>query len=97
MVGTYENGNFAQEIGLGLNVPRNGYLTRLLETLFGWSSTLRLQALYHDVFERIYLKTKKGPFYNYVCTGSPLFGHLTGLLSCILSGKNSGRIIVNSI
>ena len=81
-----------QETGLGLIRPGNGRLTRLLEILFGWSSTFRLHALYHDVFGRIYLKTKKGPGYTYVfrnCIykGSPIFGHLTILLSCILFGK----------
>ena len=84
-----------QEAGLGLIRPGNGRLIRLLEILFGWSSTFRLRALYHDVFGRIYLKTKKGPGYAYVirnCTfkGSPLFRHLTGLLSCIFFGKNIG-------
>ena len=49
--------------------------------LFGWSSTLRLHALYRDAFGRIYLKTKKGPGYtyvfrNYIFNGSNLFGHL---------------------
>ena len=86
---------------LGLIGPRNGCLTRLLETLFRWSSMLRLHALYHDVFGRIYLKTKKGFGYTYffrncIFKGSPLFGHLTGLLSCILFGKNIGRMIVNT-
>ena len=56
----------AQETELGLIGPGNGCLTRLLETLFGWSSTLRLHALYHDVFGRIYLKKKEGPGYTYV-------------------------------
>ena len=92
----------AQETGLGLIGPGNGRLTRLLETLFEWSSTFRLYALYHDVFERLYLKTKKVPSYIYVfknCIfkGSPLFGHLTGLLSCILFGQYIGRMIVNKI
>ena len=84
-----------QETGLGLIGPGNGHLTKLLEILFGWSSTFQLHALYHDVFGRIYLKTKKGP--GYIFKGSPLFGHLTGLLSCILFGKNIGRMIVNRI
>ena len=84
-----------QEAGLGLIRPGNGRLIRLLEILFGWSSTFRLRALYHDVFGRIYLKTKKGPGYtyvirNYTFKGSPLFRHLTGLLNCILFGKNIG-------
>ena len=92
----------AQETELGLIGPGNGCLKRLLETLFGWSRTLRLHALYHDVFGRIGLKTKEGPGYTYVfrnCIfkGSPLFEHLTGLLSCILFGKNIGRMIVNRI
>ena len=57
-------------------------------------------AFYHDVFGRIYLKTKKEPGYTYVfrnCIfkGSPLSAHLTGLLSCILFGKNIGRMTVN--
>ena len=87
----------AQETGFGLIGPRKGCLTRLLETLFGWSSTLRLHALYHDVFGRIYLKKKKGPgctyvFRNCVFKRSPLFGHLTGILSCILFWTNVGRI-----
>ena len=43
----------AQETGLGLFGPGNGNLTKLLEMLFGWCSTLRLPALYHDEFERI--------------------------------------------
>ena len=85
----------AQETGLGLIGPGNGRLTRLLETLFGWSSMFRLYALYHDVFERLYLKTKKVP--SYIFKGSPLFGHLTGLLSCILFGQYIGRMIVNKI
>ena len=89
----------AQETGLGLIGPRNGRLSRLLETLFGWSSTFPLHALLHDVFGRIYLKLKKGPGYTYVfrnCIfkGSP---HLTRPLSCILFRKNIGRIIVNKI
>ena len=87
-----------QEIGLGLIGPGSGRLTRLLEMLFGWCSTFRLHALYHDVFGRIYLKAKEVPGYTYVfrnCIfkGSPLFGHLTGLLSCILFGKNIRRMI----
>ena len=49
----------AQETGLGLIGPGNEHLGKLLETLFGWSSTFRLHALYHDVFGEIYLKTKK--------------------------------------
>ena len=66
-----------------------------------WSSMLRLHALYHDVFGRIYLKTKKGFGYTYffrncIFKGSPLCGHLTELLSCILFGKNIGRMIVNT-
>ena len=36
-----------QETGLGLTGPENGCLTRQLETLFGWSSTFRLYALFH--------------------------------------------------
>ena len=61
-----------------------------------------LHALYHLVFGRIYVKTKKGLGYNYVfrnCIfkGSPLLGHLIGLLNCILFGKNIGRMIVNKI
>ena len=56
----------AQETGLGFIGPRNGSLTSLLETLFGWSNTFQLHALYHDVFGRIYLKTKKGPSYTHV-------------------------------
>ena len=92
----------AQETGLGLNRPGNGCLTKLLETLFGWSSTLSLHTLYCDVFGRIYLKTKKGPsftnvFRNCIFKGSPLSGHLIGLLSCILFGKNIGGVIVNKI
>ena len=92
----------AQETGLGLIRLRNGHLTRLLETLFRWSSTFRLHTLYHNVFGRIYLKTKTGSGYSSVVTnrifkGSPLFRHLTGLLSYILLGKNIGRMIVNKI
>ena len=92
----------AQETGLGLIRLRNGHLTRLLETLFRWSSTFRLHTLYHNVFGRIYLKTKTGSGYisvvtNCIFKGSPLFRHLTGLLSCILLGKNIGRMIVNKI
>ena len=91
-----------QETGLGLIEPGKRRVTRLLEILFGSSSSFRLHELYHDVSERIYLKTKKGPGYTYVfrnCIfkGSPLFGHLTELLSCILFGKNIGRMIVNRI
>ena len=91
-----------QETGLGLIGPGNGRLTKLLEIIFVWSSTFRLHALYHYVLGRIYLKTKKGPGYTYIfrnCIfkGSPLFGHLTGLLSSILFGKNIGRMIVNRI
>ena len=55
-----------QETGLGLIGPGNGRLTKLLEIVFGWSSTFRLHALYHDMFGRIYLKTKKGPSYIYI-------------------------------
>ena len=71
-----------QETELGLIGPGNGRLTRLIETLVGCSSMLRLHALYHDVFGKIYLKIKKGPCYTYVfrnCIfkGSPLLGHLT--------------------
>ena len=40
----------APETGLRLIEPGNGCLARLLETLFGWSITFRLHALYHDVF-----------------------------------------------
>ena len=88
-----------QETGLELIGPGNGRLTKLLEILLGWSSTFRLLVLYHDVFGRIYLKTKKGLDYTYIFKNcifkwSPLFGHLTGLLSFILFGKNIGRIII---
>ena len=92
----------AQETGLGLTGSGNGRLTKLLEILFGWSSTFRLHALYDDVFGRIYLKTMKRPGYtnifrNCIFKVSPLSGPLTGLLSCILFGKNIGRMIVNII
>ena len=68
----------AQQTGLGLIGPENRYLTMLLETLFGWPSTLRLHRLYHDVFGRIYLETKKGPGYTYIfincmIKGSPIW------------------------
>ena len=91
-----------EETGLGLIGPWNGCLTKLLGILFWWSSILRLHALYHDVFGGIYLKIKKWPSHTYVfrnCIfkGSPLFRHLTGLLSCILFGKSIGRMIVNWI
>ena len=39
-----------QETGLGLVGPGNVCIARPLETLFGWPSTFRLHALYHDVF-----------------------------------------------
>ena len=91
-----------QEIRLGLIGPGNGTLTKLLEILFRWCRTFRFHELYHDMFERIYLKTKKGPgntyvFRNFIFKGSPLFGHSTGLLSCVLFGKNIGGMIVNRI
>ena len=91
-----------QETGFGLIGPGNGFLTRLLETIFGWSSTFRLHALYHDVSGRNYFKTKKEPGYTYVfrnCIfkGSPQFGDLAGLLSCIFGGKNIGSMVVNKI
>ena len=104
MVDTYKKENFkeidVQEAGLWLVGPGNARLTRLLKTLFEWSSTFQLHALYHDVLGRIYLKTNKWPsdtyvFRNYVFKGSSLFQHLTGLLSCILFGKNIGTMIVN--
>ena len=104
MVDTYKKENFkeidVQEAGLWLVRPGNARLTRLLKTLFGWSSTFQLHPLYHDVLGRIYLKINKWPsdtyvLRNYVFKGSPLFQHLTGLLSCILFGKNIGRMIVN--
>ena len=68
----------AQETRLVLIGPGNKCLARLLETLFGWSSTLRLHALYHEVFRRIYWKTNKGPGYAYILKkcmfkGSTLF------------------------
>ena len=49
--------------------------------------------MYNDVFGRAYLKIKKGPGYTYffrncIFKGSPLFGHLTVLMSNILFGKN---------
>ena len=71
----------AQKTGLGLIGPGNGRFTRLVEIL---------------------LKTKKGPGYTYVFRDcifkvSPLLGHLTGLLTCNLFGKNIGRMIVNKI
>ena len=74
----------AQETGLLLIGPGNGPLTRLLETLFGWLTTSRLHALYHDELGKIYLKMKKGPGYTYVfrnCIfkGSPP----TGLVFCL--------------
>ena len=95
----------APETGLRLIEPGNGCLARLLETLFRWSITFRLHALYHDVFWRICLKTKKRAGYTYVfrnCIfkGSPLFGYLTRLLSCILffwGGRNIGKMILNKI
>ena len=55
-----------QETGLGLTRTGNGRLTKLLEILFGWSSTFRLHALYHDMFGKNYLKTKKRPSYIYI-------------------------------
>ena len=66
----------AQETGLGLIEPGNGHLTRVLETLFGWSSTFQLHPLYHNVFGKIYLKTRKKPGYTYVFTNCILKGHL---------------------
>ena len=50
-----------QETGLQLIGPGNGRLTKLLKILFRWPSAFRLHALYHDVFGRIFLKTKKEP------------------------------------
>ena len=49
----------AQETGLGLIGPGNGCLTRLLETLFGWSSKFRLHAFYHDVIFTIRYRSKR--------------------------------------
>ena len=79
---------------------RTVLLTRLFETLSGWSSMFRLHGFYHDVFERVYLKTKKGPGQTYVFgnfKGSRLFVHLTELFSCILFEKNIRKMIVNRI
>ena len=57
-----------------------------------------LHALYHNMLGRIYLKTKKeSGFRNCIHKESPLFAHLAGLLSCILFGKNIGRMIVKRI
>ena len=59
----------AQETGLGLIGLGNRRLTRLLEALFGWSSTFQLHALFDDVFGRIHLKKKKGSSCTYVLKG----------------------------
>ena len=84
MVDTYENGNFnlqeidAQETGLRLIGPENGHLTRLLEALFGWSSTFWLHVLYHDVFGKFFWKRENDPF---ILTSSETV-YLTGHLYC---------------
>ena len=83
-----------QERGLGLIGPGDGILTYILEKCFGRFNAFRLHALFHDVFGRIYNKTKKGPGYMYVYDDAPamlkrssLCGHISGLSYCLVFGK----------
>ena len=59
-----------------LTIVGNGQLTGLLETLIGWSSTIRLYTLYHHLFGRIYLKRRKDPIILTSSKAADLKGHL---------------------
>lgn len=88
-----------QEKGLGLIGPGNGFLTTILEKIFGGFKTFQIHAILHDVFGRIYLKTGKGPGYLYVfrdskLKGSSLCGHISGLIYCLIYGNNACKEII---
>ena len=75
---------------LGLIGPGNGFLTGILEKLFGSSQTFKKHAVLHDVFGNFYLDFEEGPGYAYASPlwlprflrDEPLIGQISGLLLC---------------
>ena len=75
---------------LGLIGPGSGFLTRVLEKLFGKLKTFKKHAMLHDVFGNFYVDFEEGPGY---CYASPmwlpsfmrdesLMGQISGLVLC---------------
>ena len=60
---------YKNHVNLGLIGPGNGFLTGILEKLFGSSQTFKKHAVLHDVFGNFYLDFEEGPGYAYA---SPL-------------------------
>ena len=82
---------------LGYIGPGKELLTTILEFFFKDNIIMRLHAIIHDAFGMFYRKTKLGNGYYYRSTqvelaewkkNSPLIGHITGILFCILYLRN---------
>ena len=75
---------------LGLIGPGSGFLTRVLEKLFGKLKTFRKHAMLHDVFGNFYADFEEGPGYCYASPvwlpsfmrDEPLMGQISGLILC---------------
>ena len=81
---------YKKHVNLGLIGPGNGFLTGILEKLFGSSETFKKHAVLHDVFGNFYLDFEEGPGYAYASPlwlpsflrDEPLIGQISGLLLC---------------
>ena len=78
--------------GIGLIGPGNGILTHILEACFNKFKIFCTHAILHDAYGRFYTDKGKGPGYCYgilsskiphFARGSPILGHLSGLIHCI--------------
>ena len=80
---------------IGLLGPGNGYLTRALERMFGWSRRLHTHSILHDAFGRFYNDFEMDRGYLYMIPvrftpkclkGNPLCGQFFGILFCLSKG-----------
>ena len=75
---------------LGLIGPGSGFLSRVLEKLFGKLKTFKKYAMLHDVFGNFYADFEEGPGYCYASPiwlpsfmrENPLMGQISGLMLC---------------
>ena len=82
---------------LGYIGPGKEFLTTVLEYFFKDNTVMRMHAILHDSFGLFYRKTRLSNGYYYRSKQmeiaewkkkSPLIGHITGILFCILYLKN---------